>query len=531
VGCNVDQRTPDVADGDPSGDTTIGNPAAYAPAMGGGPSRGGDDGNAEAAAGTDSAGGPASPGNELVATVPRSCMSGEASTCDAVHGSKGGCGTRVLVCSNDGAWPDQSSCAAREADVELCDAAGADEDCDGRSNEDCPCSAGEVRTCNDVYASVGDCAARTLTCLANGSWPPQEGCAPAGPELCNQDGRDENCDGRINERPPCEAFVSLSVSSYGACGISTDGGAYCWGENEAGIVGDGTRVDRFVPTRVLSNAQSIVTGVRTCAVLDSGAVNCWGDGQGGLGDGTRNSSAVPIATQPLGASAIDIQGQGHFNCVLLDPGGSVSCWGFVGPLEWMSVPTLLPGFADVVNLAASDGHVCGVLSNGTIECLGNNSNGELGDGTFGNSSSVPVQVRGIDTARQVSANQFWTCAVLVDGRAQCWGQNRDLGDGVTTDSSTPVTVQGLNDAIQISAGRYHACAVRSDGTIHCWGTFGALDSPIYGSLSGVQSVHCGNGHTCALLSDGSAYCWGGALAALGGGPDARGNVPVRVWGP
>jgi alpha-tubulin suppressor-like RCC1 family protein len=340
-------------------------------------------------------------------------------------------------------------------------------------------------------------------------------------------------DGKVELERGALARARQAAAVVDVPGLGARRSAYCWGENEGGIVGDGTRIDRFVPTRVLSDVRSIVTGRRTCAVLNSGAVNCWGDGQGGLGDGTRNSSAVPIATQPIAGSAIDIEGLGHFNCVLLDQGGAVSCWGLLGTTEnAYSVPTTIPEFADVVDLAASDGHVCGVLSNGTIACLGSNSNGQLGDGTFGNSSAVPVQVRGINSARQVTANQSWTCALLVDGRVQCWGRNRDLGDGVTTDSSSPVTVQGLNDAIQVSAGLYHACAVRGDGTIYCWGDSGAgRDSAIYGSLRDVQSVHCGYIHTCALLNDGSAYCWGAAVAGLGGGPEARPIAPVRVWGP
>jgi alpha-tubulin suppressor-like RCC1 family protein len=198
------------------------------------------------------------------------------------------------------------------------------------------------------------------------------------------------------------------------------------------------------------------------------------------------------------------------------------------------VPTPIPNFTDVASLAAGTAHVCGVLSNGTINCVGSNFSGELGNGSFGNSSTVPVQVIGINTARQVTANQGWTCALLADGRVQCWGYNYDLGDGVTTDSSTPVTVQGLIDATQVSAGLNHACAVRRDGTIYCWGrSFNRGDSAGYGSLRGVESVHCGADHSCALLSDGSAYCWGqGSSGALGAGPSVMGaSAPVRVLGP
>lgn len=47
------------------------------------------------------------------------------------------------------------------------------------------------------------------------------------------------------------SFVSLSAGHMGACGVTTDAEARCWGQNRYGQVGDGTRVDRTVPTLAL----------------------------------------------------------------------------------------------------------------------------------------------------------------------------------------------------------------------------------------------------------------------------------------
>ncbi len=85
-----------------------------------------------------------------------------------------------------------------------------------------------------------------------------------------------------------------------------------------------------------------------------------------------------------------------------------------------------------------------MLSDGTVQCWGDNDNGELGNGTTTN-SSVPVTVSGITNATAVASGMYHTCVVLNDGTLQCWGDNSygELGNGTTTDSSVPVTVTGF----------------------------------------------------------------------------------------
>jgi len=46
-------------------------------------------------------------------------------------------------------------------------------------------------------------------------------------------------------------FTSISNSATHACGVATDGFGYCWGRNNEGQLGDGTRIDKTVPVRVM----------------------------------------------------------------------------------------------------------------------------------------------------------------------------------------------------------------------------------------------------------------------------------------
>ena len=137
----------------------------------------------------------------------------------------------------------------------------------------------------------------------------------------------------------------------------------------------------------------------------------------------------------------------------------------IGP---SNLPGTVSGIANAVAVAAG----CALLSSGTVQCWGGNAYGQLGNGTT-TDSSVPVTVSGITNAIAVAAGGSpRTCALLSNGSIQCWGCNTDgqLGNGTTADSSVPVTVSGITNAIAVAAGDSdHTCAVLSNGSIQCWG--------------------------------------------------------------
>jgi alpha-tubulin suppressor-like RCC1 family protein len=117
------------------------------------------------------------------------------------------------------------------------------------------------------------------------------------------------------------------------------------------------------------------------------------------------------------------------------------------------------------------GHSCAILMDGTAQCWGYNNYGQLGRGSLVAYGLYPVSVIGISDATSVGAGRFHTCAALRSGVVQCWGSNvyGQLGNGTSTDSATPVTVSGITNAVTIGLSDYHSCAVLKGGSVKCWG--------------------------------------------------------------
>jgi alpha-tubulin suppressor-like RCC1 family protein len=194
-------------------------------------------------------------------------------------------------------------------------------------------------------------------------------------------------------------------------------------------------------------------------------------------------------------------------------------------------------------------HTCALQGNGTAWCWGDNTYGQLGDGT-GFSSSLPVAVALPGVWRVISAGAYVTCGIQATGKAYCWGANfvGQLGDGTSLNSPVPVPVFGSALWATISAGGWelkgHSCGVKIDGTAWCWGygSYGQLGDGTTGSspipvqeammIPKWRTITAGAFHSCGILTNGTAWCWGANyLGQLGSGSTVNSAVPTPVSNP
>ena len=95
-------------------------------------------------------------------------------------------------------------------------------------------------------------------------------------------------------------------------------------------------------------------------------------------------------------------------------------------------PGEIPDAGNVMAISAGGAHTCALRTDGAAFCWGQNTSGELGDGTLERRLS-PVPVMGGHTFRAISAGDTHTCAITTLDRVYCWGDNRwgQLGTGTT----------------------------------------------------------------------------------------------------
>jgi alpha-tubulin suppressor-like RCC1 family protein len=352
----------------------------------------------------------------------------------------------------------------------------------------------------------------------------------------------------------------LAVPRPAAAAPAT-GLALAWGNNASGQLGDGTTTERTTPVNVVLPAGVTITQVsaganHSLAVTSDGRVLAWGDnGVGQLGDGTTTTRLTPVEVAlPAGVTITQVSAGNEYSLAVTSDGSALA-WGdnSFGQLgdgttttRLTPVQVDLPAGVTITQVAAGIEHSLAVTSDGHALAWGDNSVGQLGDGTT-TRSSTPVQVHlpaGV-TVTQVSAGSH-SLAVTSDGRVLAWGFNffGQLGDGTTTTRLTPVEVAlptGVT-VTQVAAGAFHSLAVTSDGHALAWGinisgqlgdgTTTRSSTPVQVHLpAGVTAtqVSAGSAHSLAVTSDGRVLAWGdNGSGQLGDDSTTDSAIPVQV---
>lgn len=345
---------------------------------------------------------------------------------------------------------------------------------------------------------------------------------------------------------PADARLKATAVSAGpghACALLSDATVKCWGSNEAGQLGDGTRKRRLTAVAVqgLAGAAAVSTGWRmSCAALADGTARCWGaNDRGQLGDGTTTNRSAPVAVQGL-TGVLAVSAGGLHACALL-VARTIACWGDnargeLGNGTRLSRPTpvAVPGLTDAVAVDARDQRTCALHSNGTVSCWG--WSGMLGPVEDAGDLLSPALVPGLTDALSVSGDPYRRCALTARRVAVCW-----------TEVEPPKVLRGFADLTAFSSSldgqqTEHSCAITSGGAVKCQSS-----NPYQGQvgigptttrrvvtvpgLRGVTSISTNSFYTCAVPSGGDVKCWGtNGGGNLGDGTTQTRFRPVSVRG-
>src|SRR3989337_684289 len=247
-------------------------------------------------------------------------------------------------------------------------------------------------------------------------------------------------------------------------------------------------------------------------------------------DGAGNASSIQTQTYVIAGGDVQAWGDNQY--------GQLGDGTFVDS----SIPLQAGGFVDVVEVSGGAFHTIILRKDGTVWAWGGNNAGQLGDGTKID-SPVPVQVSGLANVVAIDGGISHSIALKNDGTVWTWGLNNfgQLGDGTQIDSTVPVQVSGLTGIVGIAGGRHHSIALKNDGTVWTWGRNkeGQLGNGAFSDyillpvsvkgLTNIVAVAAGDFHSLSVSNDRTVWAWGrNNNGELGDGTTIDRTTPVHV---
>src|ERR1700674_3461523 len=265
--------------------------------------------------------------------------------------------------------------------------------------------------------------------------------------------------------PTGTTVTAIAGGTLHSLALTPTGQVLAWGYNFDGELGNGSTTNSSSPVAVSLPSGTIVTaiaggGQHSLALTSTGRVLTWGANiYGELGNGSTTNSSTPVAVSlPSGTLVIAIAG-GTLHSLALTSTGQVFAWGynFDGELgngtttttgcQCITTPVQvsLPSGPVVTAIAAGGGHGLALTSTGQVLAWGDNTSGQLGDGT-NTSSSTPVMVSGLRTVvTAIAAGAYHSLAIQLPAVAVL----SVVSDGAYGGYVTAATIQNNGTAAAV----------------------------------------------------------------------------------
>ncbi len=358
---------------------------------------------------------------------------------------------------------------------------------------------------------------------------------------------------------PSRAATIAGGSDF-SLAVDANGGLWAWGDNGSGQLSSDVAASTGVttPTQIITGttwAAVSAGSLFSLAIDSSGNLWAWGDNTDGqLANGSTSTIGINTPAQiSSGTDWIAVSAGSNF-ALAIDSSGNLWAWGdnTYGQLgngttssTKVTSPTQVASGTTWTAVAAGSNFVVAIRSDGTLWAWGNNTSGQIGNGSSSGNVPTPTQIGSATNWSMVAAGSDFALAIQSGGSLWAWGGNTSgqLGNGSTVNVAAPVQIGTASTWSYVAAGSDFSLAIDSNSALWTWGdnTVGQLGN---GSTSAAVTIPAqistgttwsyaaaGSDFSLAVNSSGALLAWGdNTFGQLGNGTTSTipGTTPAQV---